>query len=483
MVQAPDGRLDPALRRLVAVVLLGGIMGILDGSIVAVANHTLAARFGASLTSISWISTGYLLALTVAVPVTTWAVDRFGGKRLWLFGLGLFLLGSVAAGLAWNIGSLIVFRVVQGVGAGTVDPLMPTLLARAAGPGRAGRVMGLMGVVGSSGPVIGPVLGGIILQNLDWRWMFLVNLPIGVAAFLLAVRILPADPGPAQRTRTRLDVTGLALLGPGVAAIVLALSRTADRGRAASWEVLVPLAVGAVLLAGYVIHARRVRRTPPLVDLRMFARRSFTASVTVMALVGLATFASLFILPLYYQQVRGHDAATAGLLLAPLGVGAAISMPLSGRLSDRYGSRGLALAGAVVAALSAVAFTQIGAQTNAAWPALATFTIGVGLGCVGAPTIGSLFRTLPAAQVPQGSSTLYMLNQLGASIGIAVVALIMQTVGRDDAVRGFQTAYWWVTGAIVVMLAAIMFLPPRQVARDVPAPAELAASAADRVHR
>jgi MFS family permease len=152
-------------------------------------------------------------------------------------------------------------------------------------------------------------------------------------------------------------------------------------------------------------------------------------------------------------------------------------MLLAGRLSDRYGSRGLALAGGVVAALSAVAFTQIGAQTNAAWPALTAFSIGAGLGCVGAPTIGSLYRTLPAAQVPQGSSTLYMLNQLGASVGIAGVALIVQTVGRDDAVLGFQTAYWWVTGAIVVMLVASMFLPRRPATRDAPAPGDLAASA------
>ena len=169
MAHTSDGRLDPALRRLIGVILLGGIMGILDSSMIAAAADTLAQDLDTSLATVSWVSTSYLLALTVSIPVTTWAVDRFGGRRLWLVGLVVFLAGSIGSGLAWDAPSLIVFRVVQGLGAGLLDPLMLTLLARASGPERAGRVMGLMGVVGSSGPVLGPVVGGIILQGLSWR--------------------------------------------------------------------------------------------------------------------------------------------------------------------------------------------------------------------------------------------------------------------------------------------------------------------------
>ncbi|MFJ4218094.1 MFS transporter, partial [Streptomyces hydrogenans] len=151
MAHTSDGRLDPALRRLIGVILLGGIMGILDSSMIAAAADTLAQDLDTSLATVSWVSTSYLLALTVSIPVTTWAVDRFGGRRLWLVGLVVFLAGSIGSGLAWDAPSLIVFRVVQGLGAGLLDPLMLTLLARASGPERAGRVMGLMGVVGSSG--------------------------------------------------------------------------------------------------------------------------------------------------------------------------------------------------------------------------------------------------------------------------------------------------------------------------------------------
>lgn len=476
MAPTPDTRLDPALRRLIAALLLGGIMGILDGTMVAVAVDTLVGEFDTSLTAVGWVSTSYLLALTATVPVTSWAVGRIGGRRLWLLGLALFLAGSLASALAWDVGSLIAFRVMQGVGAGIVDPLLLILLARAAGPHRAGRVMGLMGLVLPLGPVLGPVVGGIVLDGAGWRWMFLINLPVGAVAFLLALRLLPADDdAPAVRdAATRLDVIGLALLAPGFAAGVLALSQTAEHGEFAAWPVLAPLAAAALLLAGYAVHALRrrdpdrrpgrQRGTPPLIDLRLFAGRGFTASVTVMALNGTVTFAGLFVLPLYYQQTHGYGAFAAGLLVAPLGVGAAFAMPLAGRLSDRLGSRNLAMGGAALAALGALALTRTGAADGEWWTISAALAAGLGLGCVGAPTMGALYRTLPAPLVPQGSSVLYMLNQLGASVGIAVVALIMQTTtggAAEAAVRGLRSVSWFMTAGILVILAGTAFLPGR----------------------
>jgi EmrB/QacA subfamily drug resistance transporter len=467
MTTTRDDRLDPTLRRLIAVILLGGALGILNSTMVAVGIDELAGEFGASLGTIGWVSTGFLLAVTVTIPITGWAVDSFGGKRMWLAGLGLFLLGSLGCGLAWNAGSLIVFRVLQGIGAGILDPLVLTLLARAAGPHRAGRVMGLMAAVLSLGPVLGPVVGGVVLQGLGWRWMFLLSVPIGGLALLLAVRVMAADPPQPQQSRVRLDVLGVALLGPGFASLLLVLSQTADRAQFLVWPVLVPLAASAVLLAGYGVHA--ARHDAPLVDLRLFARGGFAASVTVMALTGLAMFANLIALPLYFQQTRGHGALAAGLLVAPLGVGAALAAPLAGRISDRIGSRNLALSGGLVAALGALAFTRIGTQTAEVWVVLAELAIGVGLGFAGPPAMGSLYRTLPAPLVPQGSSVVYMLNQLGGSIGVAIVALIVATAG--DGLAGFHGVYWFLTGALLVQLAASALLPGRPTTADVPVPA------------
>ncbi|MFC0097143.1 DHA2 family efflux MFS transporter permease subunit [Micromonospora marina] len=445
---------------MIAVVLLGGLLGILNSTMAAVATDTLATTFDASLSTVGWASTGFLLAVTATIPFTSWAVDRFGGKRLWLTGLVLFTAGSLAAGLAPDVGSLIAFRTLQGVGAGLLDPLVLILLARAAGPHRAGRVMGLMGLVLSLGPALGPIAGGVILANLSWRWMFLLSVPVGAIAYLLARRVLPQDvPAASGPTRIRLDTLGLALLAPGFAAVVLALSQTAEHAAFTAWQALTPLALGLVLLVGYAVDALRARRSPPLIDLRLFANRGFTASVTIMGLGGLASFAALFALPLYYQQAHGHGAFAAGLLLAPFGLAGAVAMPIAGRLSDRVGARGLATAGAVVAGLSGLVLTQVRAGTSEVWPVLATFTLGTGAAFFSAPTMGSLYRTLPARVVAQGSSVLYMLNQLGAALGIALVTLIIQTASTP--IGGFHNVFWLVGALILIILTAIPLLPGR----------------------
>ncbi|MFJ6572307.1 DHA2 family efflux MFS transporter permease subunit [Streptomyces sp. NPDC091292] len=486
-----EDRLDSRLLGLIAVILLGGLLGILNSTMAAVATDTLATALGTSLNAVGWASTGFLLTVTATIPFTVWAVDRFGGKRLWLTGLALFLAGSLAAGLAWNIGSLIAFRVVQGLGAGLLDPLVLILLARAAGPRRAGRVMGLMGVVLSLGPVLGPIAGGAVLSALPWRWMFLLSVPVGLIAYGLAVWVIPADRPPTgtpaaatsasatpvsgtAASGTRLDVLGLALLGPGFAALVLALSQTAAHATPAAWQALAPLAVGAALLIGYGVHALRTRSTPvtpgtlgtpaprstpPLIDLRLFAHRGFSASVTIMGLSGLVTFAALFTLPLYYQQAHGRGVLAAGLLMAPVGLGSALAMPLAGRLSDRLGARGLATGGGVVSVASGLALTRIGADTPELWPSVAAFALGLGLGFVTAPTMGSLYRALPAPMVAQGSSVLYMLNQLGAALGVALVTLVLETSG--DAISGFRNVFWLAVTANLIILAALPLLPGR----------------------
>lgn len=473
MTKAQDDRLEPALRRLISVILLGGTMGIIDGTVVAVAVRTLTQHFHTTLSTVGWVSTGYLLALTVAIPVTSWAVGRFGVRRLWLFGLVLFLAASLGAGLSWNIGSLLVFRVVQGLGAGILDPLLLMILAQAAGPARAGRVMGLMGVVLSSGPVLGLIVGGVVLNSLDWRWIFFINLPLGAVAILGAVRLLPASEPADPAARPRLDVLGVALLGPGVALLVLAMSQAAEHTSFAVWQVWAPLAAGLALLLGYAVHALRVRDVPPLIDLRLFSRPSFSAAVSVMTLIGLATFANLFILPLYFQQLHGRGALAAGLLLAPYGIGCALAMPIAGRISDRLGPRTLARWGAATGAAGVGVLTTIGTGTADGWPVLGAVLFGVGLSFVGAPTMGSLYRTLPPQLVPQGSSALFILNQIGAAFGIAVITLILQTVGTAGSADGFHAAYWFVFGAVVLILGASFLLPGRAE----PAPADSAGPA------
>src|SRR5579884_3304642 len=240
--------LDRRLMAVASVVILGAIMTILDTTIVNVAIDTLSREFHSKLATIQWVSTGYMLALATVIPLTGWAADRFGTKRLWIISVTLFMLGSALSGLAWSAGSLIVFRVLQGLGGGMVMPAGMSILAQAAGPTRIGRVMSVVGAPMLLGPILGPVLGGLILQGLSWRWIFYVNVPIGAVALTLAWRLLPAS---ERQSAERLDYVGVLLLSPGLAGIVFGLSEIATHGGigyAGAWG---PIAAGAALVTAF----------------------------------------------------------------------------------------------------------------------------------------------------------------------------------------------------------------------------------------
>ena len=254
----------------------------------------------APVSTVQWVSTAYLLALAMAVPITGWASARFGAKRMWLVALTLFLIGSVLCGLAWDIGSLIAFRVVQGIGGGLMLPILQTLLLRAANGRRIGRLMAVITLPAMIGPILGPVVGGLLLGHLDWRWIFGVNIPVCAVAIVLAWRGLEPDQGSAK---SALDIKGLLLISPALAGIIYGLTQVGDHGFGQA-AVLAPLVAGVVLLATFVVRALRVRQ--PLIDVRLFEVRSFAASSALMFLTGFALFGVMLILPLYFQQARGE---------------------------------------------------------------------------------------------------------------------------------------------------------------------------------
>src|SRR5689334_3836230 len=257
--------LDRKLLAISSVVVLGAIMSILDTTVVNVAINTLARDFNTELSTIQWIVTGYTLALATVIPITGWAADRFGTKRLYMLSLGLFLAGSALSGAAWSAESLIFFRILQGLGGGMLMPAGMTILTRAAGPQRVGRVMAIIGVPMMLGPILGPILGGWLVDSASWRWIFFINVPIGAAALLMSFRVLPRDvPEPSQR----LDWLGLALLSPGLAALIYGLAESSSSGGFGSAKVIIPAAIGLIALALFVVHALRTDNA--LIDLRLF---------------------------------------------------------------------------------------------------------------------------------------------------------------------------------------------------------------------
>ncbi|MGH9092282.1 MAG: DHA2 family efflux MFS transporter permease subunit, partial [Acidimicrobiales bacterium] len=412
---------DPVLVRLSVVVILGAIMSILDTTIVNVAIETLARTFHTSISTMQWVTTGYLLALAIVIPMSGWTVERFGARRMWMISLGLFTLGSALCGLAWSSESLIAFRVLQGIGGGMIMPVGQTILARAAGPQRIGRVMSLLGIPTLLAPILGPVLGGLIVDNVTWRWIFYVNVPIGIVALVLSMRFLPAG---GRQDAGRFDFLGVALLSPGLALLVYGLSEADGGSGFGSATVLACMAAGAALIVAFVLHALRADR--PLLDMRLFRDRGFAVSNVAIFVFGAALYAGMILMPLYYQVVRGDSALTAGLLLAPQGIGAMLTMPIGGRLTDRVGAGTIVPIGMAVFLLGTLAYTQLGPTTSYWWLSLSLVVRGFGMGWTMMPLMAAAYARLTHAVVPRATTTLNILMRVGGSFGTALVAVVLE---------------------------------------------------------
>jgi EmrB/QacA subfamily drug resistance transporter len=418
--RAADDKLDRGVLRIASVVVLGAIMSILDVTVVNVAIKTLAQDFHTTLSTIQWVSTGYTLALATVIPLTGWAADRFGTKRLYLTSIFLFVSGSMLSGLSWSADSLIFFRILQGFGGGMLMPLGMTILTRAAGPQRVGRVMAIIGVPMLLGPILGPILGGWLVDAASWRWIFFINLPIGIAALILSQRILARDvPEPGHR----LDWLGLSLLSPGLALLIYGLAQTSGAGGFDRWQVILPGLIGIAMLAAFVRHGLRTHDA--LIDLRLFANRVFSASSVTLILVIVAVFGGMLLLPLYLQVVRGESAMDTGLLLAPQGLGAMLAMPIAGRLTDKTGVGRIVPVGLAIVGVSFLGLTRLEADTSYWLLGGELFLMGLGMGATMMPTFSGAMQTLRRAAIARASTTLNIEQQVGASIGTAVLSVLL----------------------------------------------------------
>ena len=415
-------RLSREILVLAGVVILGTIMTVLDLTVVNVAIPTLGADLTASIPAIQWVLTGYMLAFATVIPLTGWAAERFGAKRVWLTALLLFLTGSVLAGAAWSIGSLIAFRVLQGLGAGMILPVGQTILAQAAGPRRMGRVMSVVGVPMLLAPVFGPVIGGTIIDAASWRWIFFINLPVGAVAVAAAWRLLP-DARPQQGQR--LDLRGLLLLSPGIALFLYGMSEAGSHGGFGSPRTTIAALAGVVLIALYFWHATAAGKDS-LIDVSLLRRRGFATAAALNFLLMVALFGSLILIPLYYQLVRHDSPLRIGVLLGPQGIGAALALPLAGWLTDKIGARAVTSAGLLIAMLGTLAYTQVGATTADAYLAGALFVIGIGLGATVTPSMAAAFAAVSRAETPRATSALNAIQRIAGALGTALFAIILQ---------------------------------------------------------
>jgi EmrB/QacA subfamily drug resistance transporter len=445
-----------------AVVGMGSVMSILAVTIVNVALESLSTELHSPLDDIQWVATGYLLGMGAVIPVSAWISARFGVRRAYLASLALFVLTSLLCAVAWSAPSLIAFRVLQGAAGGLTLPLGQMMLAHAAGPQRLGRVMSVIGVPMVIGPMIGPVVGGLLIDQLSWHWIFVINIPFGIASLVMGLKLLPRDA--ATHAAGRLDVTGLVLLCAGVPAVIYGLSRTSAAGGFLSATVLVPTVIGLALIALFARHA--LRREEPLLDIRLLGQRGFAAASVATFASGAALYGAMLLLPLYFQGVRGQDALHAGLLLIPQGLGSALSMGIAGRLADRVGGARVAVVGLTTMALATVPLAFLTADTSYWLISAVLFVRGVGLGGGVMPLMAASFATLRRpSDIAHATPQLNVLQRVGGSVGTAILTVVLSSrlgvaPDLDAAAAAFDHAYWWAVGA-----SALAVLPALHLAR------------------
>ncbi len=460
---APAARLPRPVVRALTALVCGGLAAILDGTIVTIALDRLGTAMDASTVAVQWVTTAYLLAVAVAVPLSGWVQGRFGGKRAWMGALVVFVLGSAGCAMAWGIGSLIALRVLQGFGAGLILPLMQTLAMQAVG--RADhrlmtKTIAAVSVPIALGPVIGPVVGGVVLHWLGWRWIFLINVPLIGIGLLLAHRFLATDRPRPGGSENRLDLVGFALLAPALAGILLGLSDVVTDGGVRHTDVWAPAAVGLVLLVIFV--ARTVRRGDRgLIDLTVLRLRSLSVSSLVLFSAGAVLYAGMFLLPLYFQQVRGETVLVAALLLIPQGVGALASRVVVTSLVTRFGPRAVTAGAIVVAMLGTVPFACAGPQTSIWWLAAVLIVRGFGVGAVLIPPMMTAYRDVARERMPHATMTTRVTQQIGASCGMAVIASVLQSLSTNGALAGFRGAFWW-----AVAITGVALLPTMALGRE-----------------
>jgi EmrB/QacA subfamily drug resistance transporter len=360
-----------------------------------------------------------------------------------------------------------------------------------------GRVMGVVGVPMLMGPIIGPILGGWLVDDVSWRWIFYVNIPVGALALVAAFRLLPRDKPAAHE---RLDWLGLLLLSPGLAAFVYGLAETSSSGGLGATKAWLPMAVGAILIGSFITHA--ARHAWPLIDVKLFKNRTMTASSMTTFSFALAMFGAMFLLPLYYQVVREKSALDAGLLLAPQGVGAAIMMPIAGKLTDEIGPGKIVLGGLTLLLLGMLGFTQVGADTSFWFLGGSQFLMGLGMGAAMMPAMSAAYQTLRHQQIARATTALNIIQRVGGSIGTAFLSVVLThqlssrlpgageeglgaarsiPAGAREQVtpkiaEAFGHTFWFGAGVLLLAFIPALLLPRKKPAppENVPAEAEAA---------
>ena len=430
-------RLDPLVWKITSVAVIGSFLSQLDATVVNVSLSTLAVELHSSLTAIQWVTSGYLLALALMLPLNGWLVERIGAKALYLWCFSAFTLSSAMCGLAWSANALIGFRILQGMSAGPLAPMAQMMMARAAGR-RMASVFGVVAMPILLAPLLGPVIAGAILQFASWRWLFLVNLPVGVLALVLAVLFLPND---REETKQRdLDLVGWALLSPGLVLFLYGSDHIRDR-------IGVVSLAGSVLLLGAFFRWATRKKDKALIDLRLFKGKIFSASAVTQFMANGISFAGQMLIPIFLIRVGGRSPSATGLLLALLGLGMMCGYPFVGTWVKWFGNRKVSAGGASLALSGTLPFIYLANHGLViTMLSCALFIRGVGMSAVGVPSISAAYYSVKREDLPMATTTLNIVMRIGGPTLTTVCATFLgwrlgSSPDHDGTLSAFTAAY------------------------------------------
>jgi MFS transporter, DHA2 family, multidrug resistance protein len=419
-------------KALLTLAVMGAtIIQILDSTIANVAIPHMQTSLGATMDTITWVLTSYIVATAVAMPITGWLADRVGSRNLFLAAVAGFILTSMLCGIATSLTEMVVFRILQGICAAFIGPLSQTILLDINPPDKAPKAMAIWGMGIMVAPIFGPMIGGWLTENYNWRWVFYINLPIGIPTLALLWWLLPSRP----INRRQLDKFGFAMLVIGLATLQLLLDRGQQEDWLQSWEIRIELII--VISAIWMFTTHQMTTSKPMFERALLTDRNFLTSLNFMVLVGLMMFGIFALLPPMLQNLYGYTVFDTGILLAPRGVGILCSMFIASRLAGKVDPRVIIFSGLLITAGSTWMMTQW--SLNMDWRPIAWTGLiqGFGMGFVFIPLNGIAFSTLPARLRTDGSSLLYLFRSLGGSMGISIMTTMlarnMQTSHEDLA--------------------------------------------------
>lgn len=422
MVGAPDIRYSRRRWGVLAILCIGIFMILLDGTIVNIAIPSILTAFKTGFSQVEWVMNAYLLTFAVLLITTGRLGDLYGRKAVFLAGLCVFTLASLACGLAPRIGWLIAFRAVQGLGGALIMPNTLSIIANVFVAEERGKAMGFWGAVSGFSLALGPSLGGVLVEVASWRWIFFINVPVGAILLLVALRYVPESTDPTSVKH--MDYPGVAVLTASLFALTFALIE----GQKYGWASALILSLFAATVAGFALFVRIQRKQmQPLMDLSLFKNRTFSLTNGVALLLQFGMMGVFFLLPIFLQAILGYSAIKAGLVMTPLAAIVIVASPTAGALSDRFGPKWLMVTGMLIAALGFYLTRRV-MVTDGSWQSLiAPFLVsGFGIGIVVSPSTAAVMGSVMPARSGQASGVLSSMRQIGAVLGIAVMGAVLQ---------------------------------------------------------